>query len=83
MQWEDVYAELRNKIRWSISSTATSVGISLSYEESLKHAKCAASQVVEDFKTRTGSSSRQKAPELPTLKKDLAERAARNGNLTE
>lgn len=33
MQWEQVYAELLNKFRWSIASTMAGQGFNYSYQE--------------------------------------------------
>lgn len=35
MQWEQIYAELLNKFRWSIASTMASQGFNYSYAESI------------------------------------------------
>ncbi len=46
--WADVYAELRNKIRWAIGSTAAESGaISLSYRDQLAMAGPLAQEALE------------------------------------
>lgn len=35
MEWEQTYAELLNKFRWSIASTVAGQGFNYSYQESL------------------------------------------------
>lgn len=35
MQWEQIYAELLNKFRWSIASTMAGQGFNYSYAESI------------------------------------------------
>ena len=58
MQWEQVYAELLNKIRWSIASTMTGQGFNCSYQESIALASVLAGDALRLIKLR------QQKPEL-------------------
>ncbi len=51
-EWEPIYAELQNKIRWSISSTARSAGFNYSFQDSLALATWAAGDALKLMKVR-------------------------------
>ncbi len=52
MEWEPIYAELANKIRWAISSTGDSAGISYTYRESMAAANFSASDLLRMMKVK-------------------------------
>ncbi len=52
MEWEPIYAELANKIRWAISSTGDSAGISYTYRESMAAANMAAGDLLRIMKVK-------------------------------
>jgi len=57
--WEDFYAELKNKIRWSIASTAGG-HFNLSYQASNQLAGMVASELLQVFKAK------EEKPDLDT-----------------
>lgn len=73
MQWEDLYSELKNKIRWAIAS---SVGMhfNLSYRDSNQLAGPIAQDLLEVFKAR------DEKPDLDIVafSKKLSENELRN-----
>jgi hypothetical protein len=52
MEWEIIYAELSNKLRWSISSTADAAGFNWSFRESQSVANLLASDALNVMKMR-------------------------------
>lgn len=58
--WEDFYAELKNKIRWSIAST-TAGAFNLSYQASNQLAGKVASELLAVFKAK------EQSPDLDTV----------------
>ncbi len=52
MEWEVVYAELLNKVRWSISSTASSAGFNYSFQDSMALAHVLAGDGLKLMKVR-------------------------------
>jgi hypothetical protein len=56
MQWEEVYAELLNKIRWSISTTTADRGaISCSFQEAQSVAGVCAGDVLHLLKLKAAT----------------------------
>ena len=51
MNWAEIWTELRNKFRWSLSSTAYSKGIWLSYSAGKGWAGQLADAALEELKT--------------------------------
>lgn len=70
MQWEETYAELANKMRWSIASTVSAMGINLPYRTSKGLASFFASDVLRLLKLL------DEKPDLDIL--GLAKREARD-----
>lgn len=52
MQWEIAYAELTNKIRWAISTTANSLGMNIPFREAMGAASPLAADLLEEFKMK-------------------------------
>lgn len=52
MQWEQIYAELLNKFRWSIASTMAGQGSNYSYQDSVALAGALAGDVLKLMKLR-------------------------------
>jgi len=52
MDWEPIYAELANKLRWSISSTARAAGFNYSFQESMALANYAAGDILRQMKAK-------------------------------
>ena len=51
-EWAEVHAELSNKIRWSISSTAQHIGLSLTYRDSKEWAGRIATKITEEWREK-------------------------------
>ena len=52
MEWEPIYAELANKLRWSISSTAAAAGLNYTFAESMACANFAAADLIKLMKVK-------------------------------
>jgi len=52
MEWEPIYAELRNKIRWSVASTAQEAGFNYSFRDSVALATVLAGDALKLMKAR-------------------------------
>lgn len=52
LDWEPIYAELANKLRWSISSTASAAGINYTFQESMACANFAAAEIIKVMKMK-------------------------------
>jgi len=66
MEWEPIYAELLNKFRWSIASTAAGV-CNYSYRDSLALASVAAGDVLKLMKLK------EEKPDLQFTAKSVRE----------
>ena len=53
-EWQPIYAELANKLRWSISSTAAAAGINYTFQESMACANFAAGSLLDLMKLKAG-----------------------------
>lgn len=52
LDWEAIYAELANKLRWSISSTGQGAGIRYTFPESMACANYAAADILKIMKIK-------------------------------
>jgi len=52
MEWEHVHAELTNKVRWSISTTAAAAGINYTYSEAMACSNVVAGDLVKLMKLK-------------------------------
>jgi len=52
MEWEQIYAELLNKIRWSVASTAANIPVNYSYQDSIALSKVLAGDALKLMKAR-------------------------------
>lgn len=58
MPWEEIYAELQNKIRWAISSTCSNAGYNLAFSEAKAMSSLASGDVLAALKAK------QRTPDL-------------------
>jgi hypothetical protein len=49
-QWDEVYRELQNKIRWAISTTSGNVAINIPFKDAMAMASMCCTPILEAFK---------------------------------
>jgi len=72
MQWEAIYAELANKLRWSISHTGANAGINYTFQESMNAANYVAGDLLKLMKIKAEKPD-YRVPAAEELEKVLRE----------
>lgn len=65
MQWEQIYAELLNKIRWAIASTAAGQGYNYTYQDSIALATVLSGDALKFMKLK------EEKPDLRATAKEI------------